>query len=395
MKREFMFTCESVTGGHPDKLCDQISDAVVGRVLRQDPLGQVVAECAVSTGIVFMSVKLAAAASIDLPNTARQVIREVGYREGDFDAATCTVMTSVTEAPPAADRVDEGGLDEEGIERVTAREQVTLFGYACSHTPVLMPLPLWLSQRLSRRLAQVAQDGTLPYLHPDGKTQVGVEFRDRLPARIHSIALVAAPRGTGAVSAERLRTDLVDSVVGPVFSDLELAPDHRTLVAVNAEGPPPRPGPLGHAGLTGRKTAEDTYGEYARCSSAALSGKDPSRIDRAGAYAARQAAKAVVAAGLARECEVMLSYTIGQARPVSVEVETFGTGTMAVDKITRRVRSVFDFRPAAVIRSLQLRGLPGRSPDGFYQRLAAGGQMGRVELDLPWEDVTQGAAALR
>jgi S-adenosylmethionine synthetase len=390
-----MFTSESVTEGHPDKLCDQISDSVVGRVLRQDPLAQVIAECAVSTGIVFMSVKLAAAASIDLPNTARQVIRDVGYAEGDFDAATCTVMTSVTETPPAADRVDETSLDEGGVERVAAGEQVTLFGYACTHTPALMPLPLWLSQRVSCRLARVGREGELLYLHPDGKTQVGVEFRDRVPVRIHSVTLIAAPRVAGSISAGRLRSDVVEHVIRPAFDGLDLAPDDRTVVAVNPEGPPFRPGPLGHAGLTGRKTAQDTYGEYARCSSAALSGKDPSRIDRVGAYAARHAAKAVVAAGLAQECEIMLSYSIGQARPVSVQVETFGTGVMAAEEVTRRIRAAFDFRPAAVRRRLRLRELPSRSADGFYQRLAAGGQMGRTELDLPWEDVSEAAAALR
>jgi S-adenosylmethionine synthetase len=393
MNDSYMFTSESVTAGHPDKLCDQISDAIVGRVLRQDPLARVISECAVSTGIVFVSVKLAANAAIDVARSAREVIGAAGYNGEEFNAATCTVMTSMSEAAPAEGRIDERTLDEDALDTVTAHDQVTLFGYACRQTPAWLPLPVWLSRKLARRLAGVREPDDHDYLTPDGKTQVGVEFRGRVPQRIHSVTVVAGVRPGGAVPPGRLREELAAQVIDAAFADEPIRPDERTRISINPNDALVPWGPATHAGLTGRKTADDTYGEYARHSGAALSGKDPSRIDRIGAYAARHAALNVVAAGLADECEVMLSYSIGLARPVSIEIQTFGTHHIAERELAERVRRTFDFRPAAIVRRFALRDLPQRHPDGFYARLAAYGHVGRPELQLPWEN-TSAAAAL-
>lgn len=390
MSRDCIFTSESVTAGHPDKLCDQISDAIVGRFLRQDPLSRVVAECAVANGIVFVAVKLASRGSVDIPFTVREVIADTGYEHDGFNARACAVMTTLSEFDPREPApVDEEELDDAAIERVTAREPVTVFGFACTHTPALMPMPIWLSHKLARQLAEACR-APLSYLNPDGKTQVAVELRDRRPSRIFSLTLAASRGGpgseaAGAISLERLRRDLVEAVVEPAFVDEALRPDGRTRIDVNPDGLFGPGGPSAHSGLTGRKAADDTYGDYARHGSAALSGKDPTRIDRVAAYAARHAARNVVAASLAAECEVVLSYSIGQSRPVSVQVETFGTGRLAEEEILRRLQTVCDFRPAAIIRRFGLRRLPGRHPDGFYRKLGAYGQVGRPELDLPWE----------
>jgi S-adenosylmethionine synthetase len=392
MKRDFMFTSESVTEGHPDKLCDLISDAVLDRFLQQDPFARAIIECAVSSGILFIAARFASTARIDIPDVARQIIGQVGYDHEDFNARDCTILTSFTEqpAPPAA---DERQLSEAELERVLARNSANVFGYACKQTAALMPMPIWLSHKLARRLASVRLQRQLSYLAPDGTVQVGVEYRERQPVRVHSITLIASQWGS-ATSAQTLHEDILRHVIEPVFVDEPVKPDRHTQIAVNPDGPFITGGPTLHSGLTGRKNAVDTYGEYCRHSGSALSGKDPSRIDRVGAYAARHAAKNIVAAGLAEECEVQLSYSIGQARPVSVQVETFGTGQIPEAEIVERMRSVFDFRPAVIVRDLNLRFMPQVMRGGFYRRLASYGQVGRMDIGLPWE-TTDLAARLR
>jgi S-adenosylmethionine synthetase len=260
-----------------------------------------------------------------------------------------------------------------------------VFGYACNQTPAFLPLPIYLAHKLARRLSAVRLTRQLTYLRPDAKTQVGVEYRDRHPARIHSISLLASHVREPLPDADAMCADLVKHVIEPAFADEPLRPDADSQVFINPEGPIPLGGPALHAGLTGRKNAIDTYGEYSRHSGAALSGKDPLRIDRTGAYAARHAAKNVVAAGLAEECEVALSYTIGQARPVSIQVETFGTGRAADAEIARRLEAHFDFRPAGIVRRFNLRHLPAANKGGFYRKLAAYGHVGRLDIGLPWE----------
>jgi S-adenosylmethionine synthetase len=383
---DFIFTSESITRGHPDKLCDQISDAIVDHFLRHDPQSSIVAECAVSSGILFVSAHYASMAGFAIPDVARQVIRGVGYTKDVFDADACTIMTSFMDHtardyhPLNLDAMSDADLDA-----ITAKHQVTVFGYACDHTDALMPLPIWLAHRLADRLDDEEVTKALPYMLPDGKVQVSIEFRDGRPARIHSITSVVSQASADAVSPEQLHADLLERVVEPVLAKERFRMDDETKVFVNPEGPVIGGGPSAHSGLTGRKTGIDTYGEYARQSGAGLSGKDPMRIDRVGAYVARYAAKNVVAAGLAHECELQLSYSIGAPAPVSIRVRTFGTGELDDREIAERVRQVFDFRVAAIVRDLGLRKLPARNPLGFYQRLAAYGQMGRVDLDVPWE----------
>jgi S-adenosylmethionine synthetase len=395
MKQDFMFTSESVTEGHPDKLCDQISDAIIDRFLQQDPFSRVIAECAVSNGILFIASRFASNASFDIPEIARQVIHQVGYHREDFNAKTCTVMTSFTELPDNQYRMlDERTLDEEELERITAKNVANAFGFACTHTPAMIPLPVWLAHKLARRLAAVRLQRQLAYLAPDGKTQVGVEFRNHRPYRIHSIMLIASQYGPALLDIAKLRIDLYEHVIQPVFLNEELKPDASTQIFVNPEGLFVTGGPSRHSGLTGRKTAMDTYGEYCRNSEAALSGKDPTRIDRVGVYAARYAAKNVIAAGLAEECEVQLTYSIGQARPVSIQVETYGTGTIPDEKIVALVKNHFDFRPAGIIRQFNLRYLPALLKGGFYKKLAAYGHVGRMDIGLPWE-LTDRALMLR
>ena len=389
MKKDFMFTSESVTEGHPDKLCDIISDAVVDHVLQKDPYANIIAECAVATAIVFIAARFTTTASVDYANIARQVISQIDYDERAFNSKTCSVITSLTEVPPGGrPSVDERTLSEEAIERILARNQVTVFGFACNQTAAFMPLPVWLAHRLSRKLVAVRLQKTLDYLAPDGKTQVGIEYRDGKPSRVHSITIIASQKRTaskGGPDAKRLEDDIRETVLHPVFQDEEIKPDVHTRIFVNPDGPFIGGGPAIHSGLTGRKNAIDTYGEYSRHSGAALSGKDPSRIDRIGAYAARYAAKNVIAAGLAASCEVQLSYSIGFSRPVSIQVETFGTGKVSDQTIADLVEKNFDFRPAGIIRQFNLRYLPAQIKGGFYRKLAAYGHVGRMDIGLPWE----------
>lgn len=377
MSSDFVFTSESVSRGHPDKVCDQMSDALVSAFMVLDPDATVAAECAVSTGIVFVSVKAASDAAIDVPNAVRTELQQIGYDFGRFDAKTCTVMTSINRAPDGDRRRHEVAPDQ-----MVARDQVTVFGYACDHTPELMPAPIVLAHRLARTYDRVRR-GDLPYLCPDAKVQVGVLFENREPTRVHSVTVLASQRDD-SVGSRRLREDIISGVIEPSFAEVELKTDDATRIAVNPEGAIIEGGPALHAGLTGRKNGVDCYGEFSRHSGAALSGKDPTRIDRIGAYAARWAAKNVVAARLARRCEVQLSYSIGLAAPVSVRVETFGTGQVSDDELLDRLRHAFDFRPGAILRAFDLRALFAK-PDGPCRALGAYGHVGREELGVPWE----------
>jgi S-adenosylmethionine synthetase len=383
MESEFMFTSESVTEGHPDKLCDQISDAVVGHYLRQDPGARVVAECAVSTGVVFLSVKFRANASVNVGDVARDVIRRVGYEENGFSFRNCAVMTSISELPAHILALDGEARRQARTDgdSLLVGDQATLFGFACDHTPSLMPTPIFLAHALARQLDE-ARRTHLPYLAPDGKTQVGVEFKGRRPARIHSVTILASQRSKSP-SPDVLERDLRELVLPSAIAG-ELRPDARTRIAINPDGPIVGGGPAFHAGLTGRKNAVDTYGEFARHSGAALSGKDLGRIDRVGAYAARRAARAVVAAGLSELCEVQLSYSVGLPGPVSVQVETYGTGRVAESEISSRIKRTFDFRLAAIIEQLGLRSAVERDAS-FLPSLAVYGHFGRNDLQLPWE----------
>jgi len=395
MKEDFMFTSESVTEGHPDKLCDQISDAIVDHFLQQDPYARVIAECAVSTAIVFIAARFESHATVDFSNIARQVINQTGYEQQSFNGKTCSIVTSLKELPPNEQfRKDEREMSDEEIEGIPVKNQVTVFGFACQQTPALMPLPVWLAHRLARRLTSVRFRKILPYLSPDGKTQVGVEYRKRRPSRIHSISVIASQNKPEEPDLKRLIEDIREAVIGPVFADEPVRPDDRTGIFINPDGPLITGGPSVHSGLTGRKNAIDTYGEYSRQSGAALSGKDPARMDRIGAYAARYAAKNIVAAGLADECEVQLSYSIGLSRPVSIQVQTFGTGRIPDGEIASRIERHLDFRLAGIIRQFNLRFLSSSVKGGFYRKLAAYGHMGRMDIGVPWE-ITDRAPLLK
>lgn len=398
MKKDFMFTSESVTEGHPDKLCDQISDAIVDHFLQQDPYSRIRAECAVFTNIVFIAARFESGAAVDFPNIARQVISQIGYRGNTFNAKTCSILTGLNESRhDSTCSFDERNLSEEEIERIPAQDQATVFGFACNQTASYMPMPVWLAHKLARRLASVRFQHILPYLEPDGKTQVGVEYKDGRPHRIHTITIIASQDKSavnGGPDLKRLYDDMLEHVIEPALHDEDIKPDNRTKIIVNPEGTVITGGPSVHSGLTGRKNAVDTYGEYSRHSGSALSGKDPLRIDRIGAYAARYAAKNVVAAGLAEECEVQLSYSIGLSRPVSIQVETFGTGKIGDEKIAELIERHFDFRLVGIIRQFNLRHLPSIIKGGFYRKLAAYGHVGRMDIGLPWE-LTDRAEILR
>jgi S-adenosylmethionine synthetase len=395
MEKDFMITSESVTEGHPDKLCDQISDAIVDRFLEADPYSRIRVECAVSTGLLFIAARFSSNAAIDLPNVARHVIDHIGYVEADFNSKTCSILTSLKELPPdKRDCFNEKELSDEEIERINVKNQGTFFGFACNQSPALIPLPIYFAHKLARQIILVKRQKIMPYLDLDGKTQVGVEYKKRRPYRIYSLAITTSLKKSANVSPKQLHEGINETIIKTTFEDEEIKPDKNTKIFINPEGTLMLGGPSTHSGLTGRKNAVDTYGEYSRHSGDALSGKDPLRIDRVGAYAARYAAKNIVAAGLAEECEVQLSYTIGLCRPVSIQVETFDTAKIPEKDIIRLIKRYFDFRLAAIIRDFNLRYLPRLVRGGFYRKLAAYGHVGRMDLEPAWEK-TDKVLALR
>lgn len=384
MKSDYIFTSGSVTDGHPDKLCDVISDAIIDRYLTQDPAAVVVAECAASSGVIFLATRIATEVNIDMAGVVRDIVAEVGYLDGDFNARDCSVMLS--QAPSSAyalPRYELQHLDRESAGKIPASHQSTLFGYACRQTENLMPLPVALANQLTKRLSEMRREGGLAYLTPDCQVQVAIAYRKWKPIGIDAINFLATQKIQDAPTQECLRQDLIQMVVDPVLSSIDLKFDYTRLV-VNPGGALVGGGPVAHSGMTGRKTGIDSYGEYARQSGAALSGKDPLRIDRIGAYAARYVAKHIVAASLAEECEIQLSYSVGQPKPVSLRIHTYGTGTVEDEVIAKRVRRVFDLRPGIIAQEMGLQQLPAERRH-FYQDLATYGHMGREDLDAPWE----------
>jgi S-adenosylmethionine synthetase len=403
----FVFTSESVTEGHPDKICDQVSDAVLDALLAQDPSSRVACETVVNTGLCLITGEVTTNARVDFNTLVRGVIEKIGYtgaRAGGFDARSCAVLIALDQqSPDIAQGVDEADdHDGDPLDKVGAGDQGIMFGYACDETPELMPLPISLAHRLALRLAQVRHDGSLGYLLPDGKTQVSVVYENDHPVAIDTILIstqhTAEVEGISDEKAvqQRIREDLWTHVVKPATADLPLKPSEEgTRFYVNPTGKFVVGGPQGDAGLTGRKIIVDTYGGYARHGGGAFSGKDPTKVDRSAAYAARHVAKALVAAGLAHKAEVQLSYAIGVARPVSILVESFGTGALSNADLTALVQEHFDLRPGAIIETFGLRELPSQRGGRFYQDVAAYGHFGRKDLDLPWEDVTAIAATLK
>ena len=381
MSRRF-FTSESVTEGHPDKICDQISDAILDEIIKQDPMARVACETTCTTGIVSIMGEITTSCYVDFPNIARRVVLDIGYDRAKygFDGTTCAVVTSIDEqSPDIAQGVNDGFENREGganddYNVTGAGDQGMMFGYACDETPELMPMPISLAHKMAKKLTEVRKDGILDYLRPDGKTQVTVEYEDGEPVRVDTV--VVSSQHSPDVSIEKLREDITREVILATVPK-ELI-DENTKYYINPTGRFVVGGPNGDSGLTGRKIIVDTYGGYARHGGGAFSGKDPTKVDRSGAYASRWVAKNVVAAGLARKCEVQLAYAIGVAKPVSIMIDTFGTNTVAEEKIEAAINKVFDLRPYAIIESLNLR-------QPIYRNLASYGHMGREDLGVSWE----------
>lgn len=382
--RRRLFTSESVTEGHPDKICDQISDAILDEITKNDPNARVACETSVTTGLVLVAGEISTSTYVDIPKIVRETVKGIGYTRAKygFDYETCAVLTSIDEqSPDIAQGVDkalearEGMMSDEEIEAIGAGDQGLMFGYADNQTPELMPLPISLAHKLARRLSEVRKDETIDYLRPDGKTQVTVEYDENdQPVRIDTI--VISTQHHPEIELEKIQSDLKEHVIKPIVP-AELI-DDNTKYFINPTGRFVIGGPQGDAGLTGRKIIVDTYGGYARHGGGAFSGKDATKVDRSAAYAARYVAKNIVAAGLADRCEVQLAYAIGVAQPVSIAIDTFGTGTVSEDILVEVVRNNFDLRPAGIIKMLDL-----RRP--IYKQTAAYGHFGRTDVDLPWE----------
>ncbi|KKD38680.1 MAG: methionine adenosyltransferase [Limnoraphis robusta] len=399
MSSRYLFSSESVTEGHPDKICDQISDAILDALLTQDPKSRVAAEVVVNTGLVLITGEITSKAQVNYIDIARKKIADIGYIHADngFSANSCSVLVALDEQSAdiaqGVDRAQETRehLSEEQLDAIGAGDQGLMFGYACNETPELMPLPISLAHRISRQLAAVRKNGTLPYLRPDGKTQVTIIYEDGRPVGIDTILISTQHTATiGEITdpvaiQTRIKQDLWSEVVEPVFEDISVKPDAKTRFLVNPTGKFVIGGPQGDSGLTGRKIIVDTYGGYARHGGGAFSGKDPTKVDRSAAYACRYIAKNIVAAGLADKCEVQVSYAIGVARPVSLFIETFGTGKVDEDKLIEVIQQNFELRPAGMIQAFDLQNLPAKRGGHFFQEVAAYGHFGRTDLGLPWE----------
>lgn len=404
VSKNFLFTSESVTEGHPDKVCDQISDAILDEFLTKDPKSRVAAETTVTTGMALVCGEITSDCYVDIPQVVRNTIKNIGYHGeegGGFDSKTCAVLTSIDEQSSDIaggvnkafeTRDDNANTSTTETENLGAGDQGIMFGYACNETPELMPLPISLAHKLAYRLSQVRKQGLVSYLRPDGKSQVTVEYVDGKPSRIDTILISTQhdPQINGTSDNKEvqatIKRDLIELVINYVFENEALKPDANTKYLINPSGRFVIGGPQGDAGLTGRKIIVDTYGGYSRHGGGAFSGKDPTKVDRSAAYAARWVAKNIVAAGLAEKCEIELAYAIGVAEPISVMVDTFGTGIISDDEISCLVNKNFDLRPAAIINQFDLRGLPAKNNGKFYQRLAAYGHMGRTDFEVPWEN---------
>ncbi len=399
MSRRYLFTSESVTEGHPDKICDQISDTILDALLTQDPSSRVAAEVVVNTGLVLITGEITTKANVNFVNIARKKIAEIGYTNADngFSANSTSVLLALDEQSPdiaqgvnTAQETRQQDSDEQ-FDTIGAGDQGIMFGFASNETPELMPLPISLAHRIARRLAAVRKTGELPYLRPDGKTQVTVVYENGRAVGIDTILIstqhtanIGEITDEAAVQA-KIKQDLWSAVVEPVFGDIDVKPNEETRFLVNPTGKFVVGGPQGDSGLTGRKIIVDTYGGYSRHGGGAFSGKDPTKVDRSAAYAARYVAKNIVAAGLAEKVEIQLSYAIGVARPTSILVDTFGTGKVDEETLLELIKQHFELRPAGIIHSFNLRNLPSERGGRFYQDVAAYGHFGRSDLDLPWE----------
>ena len=408
--KNFLFTSESVTEGHPDKVCDQISDAILDEFLTKDNKSRVAAETTVTTGMALVCGEITSDCYVDIPSVVRQTIKNIGYvgeNGGGFDYKTCAVLTSIDEQSSdiaggvnkaLEARNENADTSAMETEEIGAGDQGIMFGYACDETPELMPLPISLAHKLSYRLSRVRKKGIVDYLRPDGKSQVTVEYKDGKPSRIHTILIstqhdpVIGTISDNSKVQEIIKNDIRQNVIDFVFKNERIKPDENTIILVNPSGRFVIGGPQGDAGVTGRKIIVDTYGGYSRHGGGAFSGKDPTKVDRSAAYAARYVAKNIVKAGLAEKCEIELAYAIGVAEPISVLVDTFGTGKISDEDLAELVNNNFDLRPVGIIKKFDLRNLPAKNGGKFYQKLAAYGHMGRTDLAVPWEETDMAEA---